>query len=60
MDGRNGISLVAGNAATANHKGYRGAGVAGGGVSTAAQIRGFGAVAYRTITAAAMAGGGTN
>lgn len=60
MDGRNGISAVAGNAAAANHEGYDGAGVTGGGMSTPAQIRGFGVVTNRALATAVMAGGGAD
>ncbi len=60
MDGGNGISAVAGNAAAANHEGYGGVGVAGGRMSTPAQSRGFGSVADRAVAAAAMAGGGAH
>lgn len=51
---------MAGNAAAANHEGYDGAGVTGGGMSTPAQIRGFGVVTNRALATAVMAGGGAD
>ena len=60
MDDGNRISAVAGHTAAVNHGGNGGIRVAGGGMSTPAQISGFGAVTNRAIAAVAMAGGGAD